>query len=104
MAWFLLILAGFFEIVWSYSMKLSQGFTKVVPSAITLVTMIISFSLLSMAMKSLPLGTAYTIWTGIGAVGAFIVGLVFLNEPVSIMRVTAAVLIVSGLVMMKLSS
>lgn len=66
--------------------------------------MIISFALLSMAMKSLPLGTAYTIWTGIGAVGAFVVGLVFLNEPANAMRIIAALLIVSGLILMKLSS
>ncbi|WEF10439.1 multidrug efflux SMR transporter [Pectobacterium actinidiae] len=104
MAWFLLALAGLFEIVWSYSMKLSDGFTKIGASAVTIVAMIVSFALLSMAMKSLPLGTAYTIWTGIGAVGAFVVGLVFLNEPANLMRIIAALLIVSGLVLMKLSS
>ncbi len=85
-------------------MKLSDGFTKVGASVVTIVAMIVSFALLSMAMKSLPLGTAYTIWTGIGAVGAFVVGLVFLNEPANAMRIIAALLIVSGLVMMKLSS
>lgn len=104
MAWFLLALAGVFEIVWSYSMKLSAGFTKMGASAVTIVAMIISFALLSLAMKSLPLGTAYTIWTGIGAVGAFVVGIVFLNEPASAMRVIAALLIIGGLILMKLSS
>jgi quaternary ammonium compound-resistance protein SugE len=74
------------------------------PSAITIVTMIASFGLLAVAMRSLPLGTAYTIWTGIGAVGAFLVGITVLGEQVSAMRIAAAVLIVSGLVLMKLSS
>ena len=104
MAWFLLILAGAFEVVWAYSMKLSNGFTRIGPSVVTIVAMIISFGLLAVAMRTLPLGTAYTIWTGIGAVGAFILGLTLLGEPASAMRIFAAVLIVSGLVMMKLAS
>ncbi len=104
MAWFLLILAGAFEVVWAYSMKLSNGFTRIGPSVVTIVAMIISFGLLAVAMRTLPLGTAYTIWTGIGAVGAFILGLTLLGEPASVMRIIAAVLIVSGLVMMKLAS
>lgn len=104
MAWFLLILAGAFEVVWAYSMKLSNGFTRIGPSVVTIVAMIISFGLLALAMRTLPLGTAYTIWTGIGAVGAFILGLTLLGEPASVMRIIAAVLIVSGLVMMKLAS
>ena len=74
------------------------------PTVVTIVGMIASFWLLAVAMRSLPLGTAYTIWTGIGAVGAFVVGIVFLGEQVSPMRIGAAVLIVSGLVLMKLSS
>jgi quaternary ammonium compound-resistance protein SugE len=85
-------------------MKQSEGFSKLTPSIITLVTMIASFWLLSLAMRTLPLGTAYTIWTGIGAVGAFVIGITFLGEQVSVMRIAAAVLIVSGLVLMKLSS
>lgn len=104
MAWIVLIFAGLFEIVWAYSMKLSDGFTKLTPSIITLVFMILSFGLLAYAMKTLPLGTAYTIWTGIGAIGSFIVGVMVLGEPASAMRMLAAVLIVSGLVLMKLSS
>lgn len=104
MPWVLLVSAGVLEIVWAYFMKQSQGFTRLVPTLITLTTMIASFGLLSMAMRTLPLGTAYTIWTGIGAVGAFVVGVVVLGEQLSVMRVLAAVLIVSGLVMMKLSS
>ncbi len=104
MAWIYLAAAGILEIVWAYSMKQSEGFTKLVPSTITIVMMIGSFALLSVAMRTLPLGTAYTIWTGIGAVGAFLVGIIALGEAVTVMRLAAAALIVSGLVMMKLST
>ncbi|MFC3097582.1 DMT family transporter [Alteraurantiacibacter palmitatis] len=104
MAWVFLFVAGLLEVVWAFAMKLSDGFSKPVPSAVTIVAMIFSFGLLALAMRSLPLGTAYTIWTGIGAVGAFVVGIVVLGEAVTPMRALAAVLIVSGLVLMKLSS
>ncbi|MDR0226026.1 MAG: quaternary ammonium compound efflux SMR transporter SugE [Burkholderiaceae bacterium] len=104
MAWVYLLVAGLLEVVWAFSMKQSHGFTRLVPSAITIVTMVASFGLLAVAMRSLPLGTAYTIWTGIGAVGAFLVGIFVLGEQVSAMRIGAAVLIVSGLVLMKMSS
>ena len=104
MAWVVLVLAGIFEIVWAYAMKLSEGFTRLTPSIITLVFMILSFALLAYAMRTLPLGTAYTIWTGIGAVGSFLVGVFILGEPASAMRMLAAILIISGLVLMKLSS
>lgn len=104
MAWIFLIFAGIFEIVWAYSMKLSEGFTKLTPSLITLFFMVLSFGLLAYAMKTLPLGTAYTIWTGIGAIGSFLVGIFILHEPASAMRMVAAVLIVSGLILMKVSS
>lgn len=104
MAWWYLWVAGVLEVVWAYAMKQSQGFTRLLPSVITGVTMVASFGLLSLAMRTLPLGTAYTIWTGIGAVGAFVVGITVLGEQVSAARVLAAVLIVSGLVLMKLSA
>jgi quaternary ammonium compound-resistance protein SugE len=104
MAWFALLFAGLLEVVWAFSMKQSEGFTKLLPTTITIVAMIASFSLLAWSMRSLPLGTAYTIWTGIGAVGAFIVGIMFLGEAVNPMRIGAAALIVSGMVLMKLSS
>lgn len=104
MAWIALFVAGLLEVVWAYSMKLSDGFTKPGPTGVTLVAMALSFGLLAWSMKVLPLGTAYTIWTGIGAVGAFILGAALLGEALSLARVVAAVLIVSGLVMMKLSS
>lgn len=104
MAWISLIVAGILEVVWAYSMKRSDGFSKFVPTLVTLVAMIASFGLLSWSMRSLPLGTAYTIWTGIGAVGAFVVGIAFLGEQMSVMRFGAALLIVCGIVLMKLAS
>jgi quaternary ammonium compound-resistance protein SugE len=103
MAWIMLIVAGLLEVVWSYSMKLSHGFTHLAASVVSVVMMMASFGLLSLAMRSLPLGTAYTIWTGIGALGAFVVGVVFLGEQLSAMRVCAAALIVGGLVLMQLA-
>lgn len=104
MAWIVLIFAGVFEIVWAYTMKMSEGFTKLTPSVITIFFMILSFGLLAYAMKTLPLGTAYTIRTGIGAIGSFLVGIFILGEPTSAMRMLAAVLIISDAVLMKLSS
>jgi len=103
MAWMYLFLAGLFEIFWAYWMKKSEGFTMLTPSIITLIGMILSIVLLSWSMRTLPLGTAYTIWTGIGAVGAFIVGFVMLGETFTLMRLTAALLILSGIIMMKVS-
>ncbi|ALH79668.1 DMT family transporter [Sphingopyxis macrogoltabida] len=104
MAWVYLGIAGLLEIVWAFAMKQSDGFTRLGPSIVTLVAMIGSFVLLSLSMKSLPLGTAYTIWTGIGAVGAFLVGILWLGEQANAMRIAAALLIVGGLLLMKLSS
>jgi quaternary ammonium compound-resistance protein SugE len=103
MAWVLLVLAGILEIVWAYSMKLSEGFTKLVPSAVTVVAMVASFALLAMAMRALPLSTAYPVWTGIGAIGSFAVGIIILGEHVDLLRGTAAALILTGLVLMKMS-
>lgn len=104
MAWIFLFAAGILEVVWASFMKRSEGFTQVWPSVVTLVAMVTSVALLSLAMKSLPLGTAYTIWTGIGAVGAFAVGVLVMGEAATPTRLLAAGLIISGLVMMKLSS
>lgn len=104
MAWVYLLVAGLLEVVWAYSMKQSEGFSRPVASVITVVTMIASFWLLALSMRTLPLGTSYTIWTGIGAVGTFIVGVVALCEAASISRVAAAALILGGLVLMKVSS
>lgn len=104
MAWIYLALAGLFEVIWASTMKQSDGFTKLVPSVITIVTMIISFGLLAVAMKSLPLGTAYAIWTGIGAVGAFLVGIFFLGESVTLFRIASVGFIIAGLIGLKLST
>src|SRR5688572_13729751 len=95
MAWIVLLAAGALEIVWAYYMKQSSGFTRLWPTVITLVTMIASFLLLSIAMRTLPLGTAYTVWTGIGAVGAFAVGVLVLGEPADALRTSAALLIIA---------
>ncbi len=96
--------AGLFEVVWATAMKQSDGLTRPLPTTVMTVAMLLSFGLLAWAMKVLPLGTAYTMWTGIGAVGAFIIGIAYFGEALTFMRVSAAVLIVSGLIMMKLST
>lgn len=104
MAWAYLITAGILEVVWAYAMKQSDGFTRIWPTTVMVVTMVGSFGLLALAMRTLPLGTAYTIWTGIGAVGAFLLGIAVLGEQASPARLIAAALIVSGLITMKLAS
>lgn len=104
MSWFYLFFAGLFEVVWAVAMKQSHGFSRPLPTIIMVVTMLASFGLLSVSLKTLPLGTAYTIWTGIGAVGAFILGIAVFGETASLPRIAAAVLIVSGIVLMKIST
>jgi quaternary ammonium compound-resistance protein SugE len=104
MAWMFLLAAGVLEVVWASTMKLSHGFTRVTPAFVTVLAMLASFALLSISMRTLPLGTAYTVWTGIGAVGAFLVGIVVFDEPLTIPRAAAAVLIVAGLILMKLTT
>jgi len=103
-AWMLLFVAGLLETVWAWTMKMSDGFTRPVMSVATALAMFASIGLLSVSMRTLPLGTAYPVWTGIGAVGTFLVGVVVLGESVSLTRVVAAVLIVSGLLLMKASA
>lgn len=104
MAWLMLVAAGVLEVVWAFFMKQSAGFTRWVPALLTVVTMAGSVVLLAMSMRTLPLGTAYTIWTGIGALGAFLVGIIVLGEPANSLRVLAAALIVAGLILMKVST
>jgi quaternary ammonium compound-resistance protein SugE len=104
MPWIYLVSAGLLEIVWATAMKQSQGFTRPIPTLIMLITMAASFFLLSLAMRSLPLGTAYVIWTGIGAVGAFVLGIVLFGEVISLTRLLAAGLIVGGLILMKITT
>ena len=104
MAWLILILAGILEIVWAFAMKRSQGFTHIAPTLVMTAAMLGSIVLLAIAMRTLPLGTAYTVWTGIGAVGSFVIGIVVLGEDANPMRILAAGLIVAGLILMKLST
>jgi quaternary ammonium compound-resistance protein SugE len=105
MLWIILIAAGGLEVFWaSMMMKQSDGFTRLWPSVATLIGMVASVGLLSLSMRSLPLGTAYAIWTGIGALGAFVVGIAVLGEQASVPRVVAAGLIVAGVVLMKVTS
>jgi len=104
MPWIALTVAGLLEIVWAYAMKQSAGFTRLGPSVVTVVAMIASFSLLGYAMRSLPLGSAYMIWTGIGALGAFIVGIALLGEAATPGRMIGAGLLLAGLLILKVTS
>lgn len=104
MTWIVIITAGIFEVVWAAAMKQSAGFTRLIPSAVTVGAMFVSFALLSYGMRSLQLGTAYMAWTGIGAIGAFMVGIISFGEPLTVVRVFAAMLIGSGLVLLKSAS
>ncbi|MDL2171853.1 MULTISPECIES: DMT family transporter [Asaia] len=101
MAWIALFLAGMCEIFWAAAMKQSEGFTRLWPSLAAIIGMVVSVGLLGWAMKSLPLGTAYMIWTGIGAIGAFIIGIMLFGEAGSPLRCVAALLILAGLLLMK---
>jgi len=103
MAWVYLTIAGLLEVAWAFTMKQSDGFTRPLDTALTAIFALSSFALLAMAMRNLPLGTAYMIWTGIGAIGAFIVGIVVLGEAATLPRLIAAGLILAGIVTMKLS-
>lgn len=104
MTWIILVLAGLFEIVWAVGLKYTNGFTRLWPSVVTAGGMIISFWLLALAMKTLPLGTAYAVWVGIGTIGAFVAGIVLFGESASWLRIASVALIVLGLVGLKLSS
>ncbi|MFJ5486879.1 DMT family transporter [Hansschlegelia beijingensis] len=104
MAWIYLLAAGLLEIVWAYAMKQSDGFTRLTPTLVTFAALFGSLGLLALAMRSLPLGVAYMLWTGIGAVGAFAVGVIVLGESASAGRLVAAALIAGGLIMMKMTS
>jgi quaternary ammonium compound-resistance protein SugE len=103
-AWILLVVAGLLEIVWSISMKASHGFTKPQYTTITLVAAALSFWLLGLALRQLPVGTAYAAWTGIGAVGAAILGILIFNEPLTVARIVCISLILIGIVGLKLFS
>ena len=104
MTWIILILAGLFEIVWAVGLKYTHGFTRRMPSLVTVGGMLISFWLLAVAMKTLPLGTAYAVWVGIGTVGAFVAGIILFQESLSWLRIASVALIVLGLIGLKLTS
>lgn len=104
MAWVYLFIAGLFECGWAVGLKYSNGFTKLVPSLLTIVAMGLSLLFLSIAMKSIPVGTAYAVWTGIGAVGVAILGMILFGESHAILRIMCLLLIVSGILGLKLIS
>ena len=104
MKWLMLIVAGLFEMGWAIGLKYSQGFTKLIPSIFTIVGMIASFYFLSLALKSLPLGTAYAIWTGIGTVGTVTLGIILFKDPIDITRLICIGFIVVGIVGLKVVS
>jgi quaternary ammonium compound-resistance protein SugE len=104
MAWVYLIIAGIFEMGWAVGLKYTQSFTKLVPSIFTIVSMIVSVYLLAIALKTLPIGTAYTIWTGIGAVGTVLFGMIYLGESREFLRILFILFIVVGIVGLKVVS
>lgn len=104
MSWIILFIAGLLEVVWAIGLKYTHGFTRLTPSVITVTAMIVSIVLLSWAMRSLPVGTAYAVWTGIGAVGAAITGILLLGESASLSRIASLALIVAGIIGLKLST
>ena len=104
MPWFVLVLAGLFEIGWAIGLKYTDGFTKVWPTLGTVASMVVSLGLLGLAMKSLPVGTAYAVWVGVGAVGTAILGIVLLGEPANAGRMVSLGLIVAGIIGLKLAS
>lgn len=104
MSWIILLIAGLLEVVWAVGLKYTHGFSRLTPSIITITAMIVSIVLLSWAMKTLPTGTAYAVWTGIGAVGAAITGMVLLGESTSLARIVSLGLIVAWIIGLKLST
>ncbi|WP_261129956.1 quaternary ammonium compound efflux SMR transporter SugE [Bacillus sp. Marseille-Q3570] len=104
MAWIYLLIAGVFEVVWAIGLKYTEGFSRLVPSIITVIGMIISFYFLSIAIKALPIGTAYAVWTGIGALGTVLLGILLFNEPKDFMRILFLGLILVGIIGLKFTS
>jgi quaternary ammonium compound-resistance protein SugE len=104
MAWVYLAFAGLLEIVWAIGLKYTEGFTRILPSAITIIGMIGSVVLLGLALRDLPVGTSYAVWTGIGTVGAAILGMILFNEPATAVRIGCIALIVAGIIGLKLAT
>ena len=104
MSWIILFFAGLFEVGWAVGLKYTDGFTRPLPTVLTVAAMAISLGLLGLAMKELPLGTAYAIWTGVGAVGTVIAGIILFGESMALFRLASVALIVAGLVGLKVSA
>ena len=102
MAWVYLLVAGLLEVAWAIGLKYTDGFTRLVPSAVTIVSMVLSVLLLGLALRELPVGTGYAVWTGIGAVGVAILGMVLFDEPRTLLRILSILLIVAGIAGLKL--
>jgi quaternary ammonium compound-resistance protein SugE len=104
MNWVILVVAGIFEIGWAIGLKYTEGFTRFWPTVGTVLAMVVSLGLLGVAMKGLPVGTAYSVWVGVGAVGTVILGILLLGEPASVARIVSVVLILAGIVGLKVSN
>lgn len=104
MAWFILVIAGLFEVGWAIGLKYTEGFTRFWPTAGTVTAMVVSIGLLGMAMRTLPVGTAYAVWTGIGTVGTVVLGIVLFSEPATVARLACVGLILAGIVGLKLTA
>ncbi|WP_300730198.1 quaternary ammonium compound efflux SMR transporter SugE [Pseudomonas sp.] len=104
MSWIILFFAGLFEVGWAVGLKYTDGFTRPLPTALTIAAMAVSLGLLGLAMKELPLGTAYAIWTGVGAVGTVIAGIILFGESMALFRLASVALIIAGLVGLKISA
>ena len=104
MNWVVLVFAGLFEIGWAIGLKYTEGFTRLWPSVATVLAMVISIGLLGIAMKSLPVGTAYAIWVGIGAIGTVVLGIVLFGEPANTLRIASLALIVAGIIGLRLGT
>jgi quaternary ammonium compound-resistance protein SugE len=104
MAWLILVVAGVLEIGWAVGLKYAEGFTRFWPSVVTIVSMIASMGLLGLAVRTLPLGTAYAVWTGIGTLGTAVLGIILFREPATALRMASILLIVAGIVGVKVSS
>lgn len=104
MAWIILVIAGLFEVGWAIGLKYTEGFTRLWPTVWTVLAMVISLWLLGIAMKSLPVGTAYSVWVGVGAVGTVILGIVLLGEPANAARLISVALIIAGIIGLKLAA
>ena len=104
MAWILLIVAGLFEIAWAIGLKYTDGFTRPLPTASTIAAMVISVWLLGIAMKTLPVGTAYSVWVGVGAAGTVILGIILFKEPANALRLASIALVIAGIVGLKIAT